>query len=307
MRRARVISGLAFALLFNLHPPLQAQPTPDELAKIKAAVPEKASAPAASPRKLLVFSRSWGYKHSAIPYGKAAAQFMAEKTGAFAVTISDDDAAFEPKNLAPFDAVFFNHVNNEVFLPENYATLPADQQAKARERDAMLKKSFVEFLSLGKGLAVIHAGVAAFREWPEYGKIMGARFDNHPWVEGSTVTLKVSDPGSPLTKAFGTTPFVITDEVYQFKEYSRDQLRVLLSVDPERTDFVRVRSAIHRTDGDFALSWVKKYGEARIFYSAIGHQHELYWNPIVLQSFLDGIQFALGDLKAPTDSLPLLK
>lgn len=280
-----------------------AQPTPDELAKIKAAAPEQATVKPTRPRKLLVFSRSWGYKHTAIPYGKAAAQSLAEKTGAFTVTISDDDAWFEPDKLKQFDAVLFNNSNNEIFLPdpEELKKLPADQQARAQERDAMLKKSFVDFLSAGKGLAVIHAGVASLRQWPEFGKIIGARFDNHPWNEGSTVTLKVTDTAHSITKAFGEAPFVIMDEIYQFKEYRRDQLRVLFGVDVQRTDFNKVKNAIHRTDGDFALGWVKKYGAGRVFYSALGHQHDLYWNSVVLRHYLDGIQFVLGDLKAATE------
>jgi hypothetical protein len=55
---------------------------------------------------------------------------------------------------------------------------------------------------------------------------------------------------------------------------------------------------IHRTDGDFAMTWIKPYGKGRVFYCALGHQHELFWNPIVLQHYLDGFQFAMGDLEA---------
>ena len=92
---------------------------------------------------------------------------------------------FEPEKLAQFDAVIFNNTNNEIFLPENFDKL-TDMAATRRRRraDQVLKKSFVDWLSSGKGLAVIHAGVASFRHWPEYGNIIGARFDNHPWGSG---------------------------------------------------------------------------------------------------------------------------
>ncbi len=267
---------------------------------MRAATPEKASVQPEKPRKLLVFCRSWGYKHSAIPYGARAIEIMAQKTGAFAATVTYDDELFEPEQLKQFDAVVLNNTNEEVFLPEDFAKLPAQEQAKARQRDEMLKKSFADFVRNGGGLAVIHAGVASFREWPEFGDIVGARFDNHPWGAGSTVVLRIEEPNHPLTAAFKEPWFIVTDEIYQVTApYSRENLRVLVSVDPVRTRITpEQRQAIHREDMDFAMTWVKSYGKGRVFYCALGHQHELFWNPIVLQHYLDGLQFVLGDLKA---------
>jgi len=201
----------------------------------------------------------------------------------------------------------FNNTNNEIFLPEDFDKLPSAEQAKASKRDEMLKASLVEFLAGGKGLAVIHAGIASFRQWPEFGEIMAGRFDNHPWPEDSTVTLKVDDPGHPVAKAFKEPYFTITDEIYQIAGlYSRDKVRVLLSIDASKTS-VRLDQidSVHRKDKDFAISWVKSYGKGRVFYCALGHQHELFWNPVVLQHYLDGIQFALGDL--PGDTTPSAK
>lgn len=275
-------------------------PSAEEIAKIRAATPEKARVQPEKPRKLLVFCRSWGYKHSAIPYGARAIEIMAQKTGAFEATVTYDDELFEPERLKQFDAVVLNNTNEEVFLPEDFAKLPAQEQAEARQRDEMLKKSFAGFVRDGGGLAVIHAGVASFREWPEFGDIVGARFDNHPWGAGSTVVLRIEEPNHPLTAAFKEPWFIVTDEIYQVTApYSRENLRVLVSVDPARTRITpEQRQAIHREDMDFAMTWVKSYGKGRVFYCALGHQHELFWNPIVLQHYLDGLQFVLGDLKA---------
>jgi len=273
-------------------------PSAAEIEKMKAAAPARARVEPASPRKVLVFNRSWGYFHSAIPYGAKAIEIMGAKTGAFDVVVTDDDVLFEPANLQQFDAVVFNNTNNEIFLPENFDQLPSAEKAQARQRDEMLKKAFVDFLRAGKGLAVIHAGVASFRKWPEFGDIVGARFDNHPWGAGSTVTLRVEEPGHPLMGAFKEPYFIVTDEIYQVKApYSRDKVRVLLSVDPDRTRITpQQREAIHREDMDFPMTWVKPYGKGRVFYCALGHEHPLFWNPVVLQHYLDGIQFAIGDL-----------
>lgn len=276
----------------------EGEPSAEEVKKMEAAVPQRARVEPAAPRKVLVFNRSWGYKHSAIPYGAKAFEVMAEKTGAFEVVVTDDDVLFEPDNLKQFDAVVFNNTNNEIFLPENFDQLSTSEKAKAQRRDERLKKSFVDFLSSGKGLAVIHAGVASFRNWPEFGDIIGARFDNHPWGAGSVVTLRIEEPDHPLMGAFKEPYFIVSDEIYQVKApYSREKVRVLLSVDPDRTRITpQQRKAIHREDMDFAMTWVKSYGKGRVFYCALGHEHPLFWNPIVLQHYLDGIQFVVGDL-----------
>jgi type 1 glutamine amidotransferase len=283
-------------------------PSAAEVAKMQAAMPEKPRVQPQKPRKLLVFSRSWGYKHSARPYGAKAIGIMAQKTGAFEAVLAEaDDSLFEPANLKQFDAIVLNNTNEEIFLPEDFGKLPPEDQTKARRRDEMLKKSFADFVQKGGGLAVLHAGVASFRDWPEFGDIVGARFDNHPWGAGSTVVLRVEEPDHPLTAAFKEPCFIVTDEIYQVTEpYSRDHLRVLVSIDPVRTRITpEQRKAIHRKDMDFAMTWIKSYGRGRVFYCALGHQHELFWNPLVLQHYLDGIQFVLGDLKA--DATPSAK
>lgn len=280
-------------------------PSERELDKIRAAVPAKARVEPQKPRKVLVFSVSYGYYHTAIPYGQAAFKILGEKTGAYEAVVSDDISMFEPENLKQFDAILFNNTNREILMPEEPKKLTADEYKRAVKYDKLLKNSLVEFLKSGKGLAATHAGSNSFLEWPEFEKILGARFDNHPWVSGSTVTLKVEDPEHPLNSAFKTPSFTYKDEVYQVKNFSRENLRVLLSIDTQKT-FVRLDHVtwVHRKDGDFAIAWIKNYEKGRIFYSAIGHDHELYWHPVVLQHWLDGIQFVLGDLDADTTPNP---
>ncbi len=283
-------------------------PTKNEIAKMQAAAPEKPRVPPIKAHKLLVFSRSWGYKHTARPFGAKAIEVMGKKTGAYeAVLIEDDDSLFEPQNLKQFDAVVLNNTNNEMFLPENFEKLPTDEQAKLKPRDELLRKTFADFIRNGGGLAVIHAGVASFRTWPEFGEIVGARFENHPWGAGSTVVLKIEEPEHPLTAAFKEPYFIVTDEIYQLAApYSRDNLRVLVTIDLAKTRTTpEQKKLIVRKDDDFAMTYIKTCGKGRVFYNAFGHQHELFWNPIVLQHYLDGIQFVLGDLTA--DATPSAK
>jgi len=274
------------------------QPSAEEVAKMDAAAPAQARARPEKPRRLLVVSIAQGFWHDSIPYGKKAIEAMAKKTGAFEAVVSDDLGNFEPQSLAKFDAVVFNNTNNEFFLPENYEKLSGAEKEAADRRDAALKKSFAEWLAGGKGLVLLHVGIGSFRKWPEFGEIAGARFDGHPLGQ-RLVTLKVDDPAHPLAAAFKTPTFQIMDEIYQVSDpYSRDKLRVIVSIDTAKTD-TNVKG-INRKDGDFGMVWVKSYGKGRVFFSAFGHVHDLFWNPMILQHWLDGIQFALGDLKADT-------
>ncbi len=272
-------------------------PTDAELAKIREAAPEKPTVAPRSPRRVLVFSLvPTGYVHSAIPYGEAALRIIAEKTGAFSVECSNNIAMFEPENLNRFDAVFFNNTNSALFLPGDSDTLSGAQKEAARKRDAELKQSLAAFIRNGKGIVALHAALAIFAEWEAWGDIIGGRFDNHPW--NKEVTVRVEEPGHPLLQAFTEAEFRVHDEIYQVTgPYSRDTHRVLLSLDLEKTGAPNV-AEVHRTDGDFALAWIKPYGDGRVFYCGLGHEHDLFWNPAILRFLLDGVQFAAGDLEA---------
>jgi len=56
--------------------------------------------------------------------------------------------------------------------------------------------------------------------------------------------------------------------------------------------------AARLADKDFPVAWIKTYHRGRVYYSVLGHSPAMFWNPSLLQHFLAGIQYALGDLKA---------
>ena len=165
----------------------------------------------------------------------------------------------------------------------------------------VLKGNLLNFIRGGKGYVGIHCSAHTFLDWPEFGRMQGAYSTNHPWVE--QVTTAVEEPDHPLMKCFGGGSFVVTDEIYQFAApYSRRDLRVLMSLDTKRTDMKK--PDIYRTDGDFGLVWVRRYGEGRVFFSAFGHEKPIFWNPTILRHYLAGIQFAFGDLAADANPKP---
>ncbi len=259
--------------------PVAAQIADEAKAKIDIALP---AAPIAEPqreRKLLVFSLSNGFQHSAIPYGDYTFARMGEKSGAFTATISTDPQAFAPASLAEYDAILFNNTTGTLFT------------------DPVLRESLINFVHGGGGIVGIHAATDCFYDWPQFGELMGGYFDGHPWNEA--VTLKIDEPDHPVAQPLGEE-FTVADEIYQFKQpYSRENLRVLASLDTTKTDMSK--KGIARDDGDFAVSWVRDYGQGRIFYCSLGHRHEIFWNEAVLRHYLAGIQFALGDLQAEAE------
>jgi len=142
----------------------------------------------------------------------------------------------------------------------------------------------------GKGFVAAHTATTAFLSWPEFGELLGARYDGHPW--GSTAgTIINEDPSFPATKHFGAAPFAFTDEFYQAKDYSRDKLRVLLRLD---TSKMAPNDELHLKNGDFPLVWAKSYGKGRVFYSALGHAASTWDNRDVQQMYFEAIKWALG-------------
>jgi type 1 glutamine amidotransferase len=259
----------------------------EELQRIEKAVPKKATARPRKPRKMLVFTRAKGLVHTSIPYATKAIELMAKKTGAFEIVVSDDMSIFNPQRLKPFDAICFNNSNRMDF------------------RDPTMRKSLMDFVRSGRGVVGIHAATTNFSsrppvggvDWPEAGEMMGGIFAGHHWRSGhGGWAVKIDDPDHPLNAAFGGKGFKIADEIYMYKNFQKDSVRVLLSL-----DFRDPKTAsVKREQTYVPVSWIRKWGRGRVFYCSLGHDNHVFWNPDVLQHYLDGIQFALGDLSVDT-------
>jgi len=283
-RRAKVINVVLLAVwcLSLLTSISLAAISAEELEEIAKAVPEKARVRPNQPRKLLVFNLCNGFKHKSIPYWDKALEIMGRKTGAFEAVISSDMSMFERKNLNQFDAVCFNNTTKLIFEPA-------------------LRKSLMDFIKGGKGIVGIHAATDNFYDWPEAAEMMGGQFCGHPWRANGTWAIKIDEPEHPLMAAFKGKGFKINDEIYRTRAplYSRAKQRVLMSLDMT-DEATRNAKGVEPSDTDIGISWVKSYGKGRLFYCSLGHNPHLTWNPAVLQHYLDGIQFALGDLLVDT-------
>jgi len=254
--------------------------TPDEKAKIDEAAPVKASAAPNAPRKLLVFNLSEGTNHEAVPYAAYALDVLSRNTGAFEVVHSEDMAMFTPDSLARFDAVVFNNTSMLAFEGDRY------------------RRSLLDYVRRGKGVIGIHAATDNFYDWPEGAELMGGWLDGHPWEADGSWLVKIEEPEHPVMAAFKGEGFEISDQIYRHKApYSREKVRVLMSLDMSAGQNVVV-AGVTGADQDVPISWVRNYGEGRVFYCSFGHNPAVFRNAAVLQHLLDGIQFALGDLEA---------
>jgi len=186
-------------------------------------------------------------------------------------TMTDGKPASGGPDLTNVDAIFFL----------GHRDVPLD----ARQKVDLL--SFVK--DDGKGFVAAHTATTAFLDWPEFGELIGARYDGHPWntAYGSVIN---EDPGFPATKHLAPV-FSVTDEFYQAQQYSRDKIRVLLRLDVSK---MPPNSEVHRTDGDFPLAWAKTYGKGRVFYSALGHAAATWDNPDVYRMYFEALKWSLG-------------
>jgi hypothetical protein len=273
----------------------QRGPSEEEIKKIEDAMPTKAVVEPTKPRKMLVINKlgPGAFRHSCIPYWDKALEIMGQKTGAFSVVISDDLDMLKPENLAQFDAVCFN---NSVAIP------------LGPERTPELCKSLMDFVKGGKGIVGIHAATDCFYQepdpWPEGSEMWGGKFTGHPWTSEGTWAIKIDEPNNPLMEPFKGKGFKIKDEIYRTEPplYSRSKQLVLMSLD--MGDEATKDRSQKPTDADTGISWIKNWGEGRVFYCSLGHNHDVTWTTPVLEHYLRGIQFAMGDLKVDASPKP---
>lgn len=257
-----------------------------EVKKVKDAMPDQPAVTPKAKRRILIFDRCEGFPHSCIPLATATFKIMGEKTGAFQADSASDMKVFTKDNLAKYDAVLFNNTTHLKF------------------HDKAHREALMAFIKGGKGIIGIHAATDNFYNWPEAAAMMGGVFDNHPWTAGGTWAFKLDDPEHELNTPFKGEGFTLSDEIYQIKgPYTRDNLRVLISLDMnEQVNYQVDQKGIHRKDMDFGVSWIRDFEKGRMFYCSLGHNHHVYWNKPVLEHYLRGIQWALGDLEADATS-----
>jgi uncharacterized protein len=255
--------------------------TPEQTAAIdKAAAQVKLSVKPAKKAKLLMATYAQGFWHRSIPYGAKALELIAEKTGAFSITRAEDQNAFRAENLAQYDGIIVNNVTGiDRFIP-----------------DETIRAGVIEFVNKGGGLFANHS--ASDGGWKEYSDLIGGRFAGHPWGAGGTWGFQVEEPKNLLARAFNEQQFTLSDEIYMLRDhFSRDTHRVLVSLDLSNPATDAAQAKGKRSDRDYPVTLIRRFGQGRVFYSVFGHREDIHSNPMLLQHYTDGLQYVLGDLK----------
>lgn len=274
-------------ILFGMYSPCD-----QEIELIKQAMPSALADAETTTRKVLVFYRC-KYPHVSIATGTKTFDLMGELTGAFEATLSDDPADFRPDNLAQYDAVLLNNTTSFD------STIGLDGQS-----------ALMDYVRSGKGLIGIHAAADSCKQWEEGATLLGGVFAGHPWTSKGTWQFRVEAPDHPLNAAFANEEFTLTDEVYQYKDFSLDRSKVLVSLDLTHDRNKQgphyKQEALSKTvqGSSHPVAWIHSFGKGRVFYSNLGHNPSTYWSPEVLKHYLDGIRYATGDLDtSDTDAI----
>jgi hypothetical protein len=232
-----------------------------------------------------------GYQHESITHALSTIERLGWESGLYDTIIRTDSQSitkspilfrqgtgiasgeqFLARNLDYFDAIFFFGVRE----------IDLDQQQRA---------DLLRFVrDDGKGFVATHAGATAFFSWPEFGEMLGGRFDEHPWGI-SEARVIVEDRRSPITRHLSPA-FTVTDEHYQLKDFSRDKVHVLARLDPASVDLQA--PLVHRTDRDFAVAYTKTYGKGRVFYSTLGHPRELWDTEWLRRMYFEALKWSMG-------------
>lgn len=242
-------------------------------------------------KHVLVIGQTKGFEHDSVTAAMVAIYNMGMESGLWDATLRTDtelltkkDLGRNAKNLNYFDLIVFASTTGE---------LDMDDSQKA---DMM---SFIK--EDGKGFVGIHAALDTNYKWPEYGEMIGGWFNEHPWMTFEAPIIN-EDPTFPAVRHF-PREFVKYDEIYQPKEWSRDKVNVLLSLDNTKLNYEN-NPRVHREDHDFAVAWDKMYGKGRVFYSTLGHTEESWQDPDIRKMYFEAVKWALGMTEGSTATHP---
>ena len=217
---------------------------------------------------VLVFSKTAGFRHDAIPVGIQTIRDLGAANN-FTVTATEDASQFTSTNLSRFEAVVFLNTTGDV--------LNATQQT-----------AFEGYIGAGGGYVGVHSASDTEYDWPFYGNLVGAYFASHPAIQQARV--KVEDRAHAATAHLGQT-WTRTDELYNFRTNPRSTAHVLATLD--ETSY-----SGGSMGGDHPHVWCKTYSGGRSFYTGAGHTQESYADPAFRNHLLGGIRYAAGRTKA---------
>ena len=202
-----------------------------------------------------------GFRHDSIPTARQVMSSLSASTREFTVVATENVSTVSAASLADYDVIFFALTSGEL------------------ELSSTQKTALVDFVAGGRGFIGVHSASDTLYEWPDYGRLVGAYFKEHPWTQRATVV--VEDQSHPATTGLGER-FAILEEFYTFRDNPRGRVQVLLRLDP-----ASVGSA-----GDYPLAWTQTYGAGRAYYNALGHFPETWTDQRFQRQLTGAIRWA---------------
>jgi len=245
---------------------------------------------------ILVIGATQGWEHDSIPNAMARIWQMGHDTKLWDATLRTDYELLSKKDLNAPAGRNLNRKNLNYFDALVFTSPTGEMPLTDDQKHDLL--SFVH--DDGKGFVGVHAALDTNYKWPEYGEMIGGYFDQHPWMTFNAPIINEA-PDFPAVRHFPHA-FTKRDEIYQAKDWSRDKVNVLLSLDPTKLDYNNPR--VHRTDKDFAVAWSKMYGNGRVFYSTLGHTPESWDDPDITKMYFEAIKWVLHMTEGSTASQP---
>lgn len=225
MRQACVVLALAFLSACRQSASTPAGPTPPAL-------------PATPAIRVLMLTATAGFRHDSIAAAREVLSALAPANN-FSISATEDLNRINAAGLSETDVVMFALTSGEL-------ALSAPQRA-----------ALIAAINDGKGFIGIHSATDTLYEFPDYGRLVGAYFKEHPWTQVGRVI--VEDPSHPA--AGGRDAFSLEEEFYTFRENPRGRVQVLLRLDPASVGAI----------GDYPLVWAQAFGNGRAYYNALGH------------------------------------
>jgi cytochrome c len=237
-----------------------------------AAFFQPACAPYSVPPRVLVFSKTAGFRHASIPTGVAALRQACRQNGIL-LDSTEDAADFNEKNLRRYAAVIFLSTTGDVLNP---------QQEVAFER----------YIQAGGGFVGIHAATDTEYGWGWYTGLVGGQFESHPEVQAAR--LDIHDHQHVSTQHLQGDAWTRTDEWYNFKNLN-PKVNVLLSLDETSYKGGTLCANAKDPKACHPAAWYHAYDGGRAWYTAGGHTPEAYAEPEFLAHLMGGIRYAIGD------------
>jgi len=215
-----------------------------------------------APQRVLLFSRTAGFRHDSIPVAIETLQALGAQSG-LTVDTTEDAAQFDDASLSRYAMVAFVSTTREVLDPA--------QQA-----------AFERYVAAGGAFMGVHAAADSGYTWPWYGDLVGAWFARHPEGLQSVRVVFERDAGPD-----GLRDWRVTDEIYDYRRNPRSFVQVTASIDP----------ASHpdgRMGDDHPIAWCHTNAGGRAWYTGLGHDPALYADPVFRAQLLRGLRWTTG-------------